>query len=89
MVTPGPCGHCKNLAILPAIRACAVVYHDPEPVVYHDPEPVVYHEPEPEVYYEPAPTLVRRCHEVPTSCSCRMGTRQVCTKRKVQVKVRT
>jgi len=63
-----------------------VVYHEPEPVVYHEPEPMVYHEPEPEVYYEPAPTLVRRCQEVPTSCSCRMGTRQVCTKRKVQVK---
>ena len=23
MVTPGPCGHCRNPAILPAIRACA------------------------------------------------------------------
>ena len=61
--------------------------YEPAPAAHPSPAPAAHHSPAPVAHHSPAPVMVKKCREVASGCTCRMGTREVCSKKVVQVKV--
>jgi len=60
--------------------------YEPAPAAHPSPAPAAHHSPAPVAHHSPAPVMVKKCREVASGCTCRMGTREVCSKKVVQVK---
>merc|ERR1719430_2102274 len=60
--------------------------YEPAPAAHPSPAPAAHPSPAPVAHHSPAPVMVKKCREVASGCTCRMGTREVCSKKVVQVK---